>query len=81
MTVPQMTVPQETRTEATRQEELILDTIQRYPEGISIIAIGNELGVDWRSLTEAVQSLLRQRKIEGIETMYYPQEQAREENQ
>jgi hypothetical protein len=76
-----MPVPQKTRTEATRQEELILDTIQRHPEGVSIITVGNELGVDWRSLAEAAQSLFKHRKIEGIGIMYYPQEQTAEENQ
>jgi predicted transcriptional regulator len=76
-----MTIPQETKPEATRQENDILSTIQRYPEGVSITTIGNELGVDWRSLTEAIQSLLRKQQIEGIGRMYYLQEQAREDSQ
>ena len=45
---------------------------------MSIVAIGNELGVDWRSLTATLQALEEERKIERIKTMYYPREKAGE---
>jgi len=46
---------------------------------MSIVDIGNELGVDWRSLTGVVRSLMDEREIERIDSMYYPGEKAREE--
>lgn len=57
----------------------ILAVIRRHPEGVPITEIGNELGVDWRSLTAALLSLVKERKIEKIDTMYYLGEFVREE--
>ncbi len=60
------------------QVERLLAVIQRHPAGVSIVDIGNELGVDWRSLIATLQSLEEERKIERINTMYYPREKAGE---
>ncbi len=60
------------------QVERLLAVIQRYPAGVSIVEIGNGLGVDWRSLIATLQSLEEERKIERINTMYYPREKAGE---
>jgi DNA-binding IclR family transcriptional regulator len=60
------------------QVERLLAVIQRHPEGVSIVDIGNELGVDWRSLIATLQPLEEERKIERINTMYYPGEKAGE---
>jgi DNA-binding IclR family transcriptional regulator len=65
--------------EEPAQKERVLFVIQRHPEGIRIVDIGNELGVDWRSLTRIARSLIDEGKIERIDTMYYPGEKAREE--
>lgn len=60
------------------QVERLLAVIQRHPEGVSIVDIGNELGVDWRSLIATLQPLEEERKIERINTMYYAREKAGE---
>ena len=60
------------------QVERLLAVIQRHPAGVSIVDIGNELGVDWRSLIATLQPLEEERKIERINTMYYPREKAGE---
>jgi predicted transcriptional regulator len=80
-----MTAEEEARAEGSQQTEegvqaaRILAVIQRHPEGVSIVDIGNELGVDWRSLITALQPLVEERKIERINTVYYPGEKAGEE--
>ncbi len=61
------------------QAKRILAVIKRHTEGVSIVDIGNELGVDWRSLVVTLQCLEEERKIERINTMYYPGEKAEEE--
>ena len=66
------------QTEEAVRAERILAVIQRHSEGVSIVDIGNELGVDWRSLIATLQSLEEERKIERINTMYYPREKAGE---
>lgn len=68
-----------TPTEEATQAKRILAVIQQNPVGVSLVDIGNELGVDWRSLIVTLQTLEEERKIERINTMYYPGEKAREE--
>jgi len=51
--------------------EKILEVISRHPEGIKLVDIGNELGVDWRTLIGSVKSLVNEDKIEKIDTMYH----------
>ena len=58
------------------QAERILAIIQRHRVGVRIVDIGNELGVDWRSLITTLQSLEEERKIERINMMYYPGKKA-----
>lgn len=60
------------------QAKRILAVIQQHAVGVSIVDIGNELGVDWRSLIATLQSLEEERKIERINMMYYPGEKAGE---
>lgn len=62
-----------------RQVERILAVIQHHPEGVSITEIGNELGVNWRSLIAILVSLVKKRRIEKIDTMYYLGELMEEE--
>ena len=55
---------------APSPEEQVLKVIARYPEGIRLVDIGNELGVDWRSLIGVVKQL--EDRIEKIDNLYYP---------
>lgn len=53
-------------------EEEILNIVAGHPEGIRLIDIGNELGIDWRTLIGASRSLVDEDKIEKIDNLYYP---------
>lgn len=70
---------EEVEAEEAAQKERIFAVVQRHPEGMRIVDIGNELGVDWRSLTRIVRSLVEEREIERIDNMYFPVEISREE--
>ncbi len=50
------------------QAKRILAAIKRHTEGVSIVDIRNELGVDWRSLVATLQCFEEERKIERINT-------------
>jgi len=54
------------------EAERVLSVIQNHPEGIRLVEIGNELGIDWRGLTGIVRSLVDDGKVERIESTYYP---------
>ena len=53
-------------------EKQILEVIAGHPEGIKLVDIGNELGVDWRGLISIIKPLIDDGKIEKIESLYYP---------
>jgi hypothetical protein len=57
---------------APTTEEKILEVIAGHPEGIRLVDIGNELGVDWRILIGPSKSLVDGGQVEKIENMYYP---------
>ncbi len=38
------------------------------------MAIGNEIGVNWRSLIGVIQTLVHQRKIYRVNGVYFPDE-------
>ncbi|MBI3327178.1 MAG: hypothetical protein HYZ81_10820 [Nitrospinae bacterium] len=50
----------------------VVTVIQAHPDGIRLVEIGNELGVDWRSLIAAVKFLMDEGKVEKIDNVYYP---------
>lgn len=54
--------------------ERILRVLRAHPEGIRLVDIGNELGVDWRGLITFTKSLLDEGKIEKIDHLYYSAE-------
>jgi len=56
------------------EKEKVLEVIARHSEGIRLIDIGNERGVDWRTLIGPTKSLVDKGKIEKIDNMYYPKE-------
>ena len=53
-------------------EKQIPEVIAGHPEGIKLVDIGNELGVDWRGLISIIKPLIDDGKIEKIESLYYP---------
>ncbi len=56
------------------EREQILRVLKAHPEGIRLVDIGNELGVDWRGLITGTKSLLDEGRIEKIDHLYYPAE-------
>jgi len=50
----------------------ILQAIQRHPEGVSIVEIGNELGVDFRRLLGSTDTLLASGQIDQVQELFYP---------
>ena len=60
---------------APSDEEKVLEVISRYPEGIRLVDIGNELGMDWRILIGPSKSLVDAGRVEKIENMYYPKKE------
>jgi hypothetical protein len=50
----------------------ILQAIQRHPEGVSIVGIGNELGVDFRRLLGSTDTLLAGGQIDQVQELFYP---------
>jgi hypothetical protein len=55
-----------------RLSEQILQAIQGHPEGVSIVEIGNELGVDFRRLLGYTDKLLASGKIDQVQELFYP---------
>jgi hypothetical protein len=53
------------------ESERVLRIIQAHVDGVRLVDIGNELGVDWRSLIGITKSLLEEGKIEKIDGLYY----------
>jgi hypothetical protein len=59
---------------AASEEQKVLKIVRENPEGISLVDIGNRMGVNWRSLIGVVQILLKKRKIHRIDGVYFPNE-------
>jgi len=53
------------------EREQLLRLVKAHPEGIRLVDIGNELGVDWRGLIAFTKSLLDEGEIEKIGNLYY----------
>lgn len=53
-------------------EERVLEVIARHPHGIRLVDIGNDLGVDWRSLLGISRTIVEEDKVERIDNLYYP---------
>ena len=62
--------------EVEGKEEEILEIIARHAEGIRLVDIGNEMGVDWRALIGVTRSLVDSGRVEKIESLYYPKREA-----
>jgi hypothetical protein len=57
---------------ALPEAKKILQAIQRHPEGVSIVEIGNELGVDFRRLLVSADTLLATGEIDQVQELFYP---------
>lgn len=56
---------------STSQSARVINVIRAHPEGIRLLEIGNELGVDWRSLTKVMKSLVDSGQVEKMDDVYY----------
>jgi hypothetical protein len=52
--------------------ERVRDVLEAHPEGIDAREIGNELGVDWRSVTAVTSSLVASGAADQIDQDFYP---------
>jgi hypothetical protein len=57
--------------ERLTEQERILQVLKAHPDGIRLVDIGNQLGVDWRGLIAPTKSLLDEGKVEKIDYLYY----------
>lgn len=53
-------------------EERVLRVIRSHPEGIRLVDIGNELGVNWRTFIGAARTLVEEARVEKVDNVYYP---------
>jgi len=63
---------EEIKKKPEEEKDKVLEVIASHPEGVKLINIGNELGVDWRTLIGPTKSLVDEDEVEKIDTMYYP---------
>jgi hypothetical protein len=56
------------------KRERVLGIVRAHEDGIRLVDIGNELGVDWRTLVGVTKSLLEEGAIEKLDCLYYPVE-------
>lgn len=64
--------PEAEPTSRLSEREQILRVLSGHPDGIRLVDIGNELGVDWRSLITLTKVLADEGKVQKIEHLYYP---------
>jgi hypothetical protein len=60
---------------ASRTSELhseVLRVIDRHPDGIRALDIGNELGIDWRAIVPAARNLVDEGLAERVDQDFYP---------
>jgi len=50
----------------------IVRLLEEHPEGLSLVEIGEELGVQWQSLTGTISQLVEEGEIEKKDKTYYP---------
>ena len=50
----------------------VLRVIRKHPDGMKLVEVGNALGVNWRTLIGAMDSLLKEGKIGKVDNIYYP---------
>jgi len=50
----------------------VLDVVDAHPEGVDARDIGNELGIDWRSVTAVTSRLVASGAADQIDRNFYP---------
>ena len=50
----------------------VLEVIERHPEGVRLVQIGEELGIDWRLLIAPINHLLERGRIRKEDRLYFP---------
>lgn len=53
-------------------EDEVYAVITNHPQGIRLVEIGENLGVEWRSLIGVTRSLVDEGRVEKLENCYYP---------
>ncbi len=53
-------------------DDQVLHLINSHPEGIGIVDLGNEMGVDWRGLVGSTDRLVNHGDIEHVQQLFYP---------
>ncbi len=53
-------------------EERLLHVIRAHPEGIKLTELVAALGLDWRSLIGLAGRVVREKKAEEVDSLYYP---------
>jgi len=53
------------------EKERVLQIIRAHRDGIRLVDVGNEMGVNWRGLIGVTKSLLEEGNIEKIDSLYY----------
>lgn len=53
------------------QKDEVLEVMGKRPEGMTLVEIGNEMGVNWRGLIEVMGLLLEEASIWKLEDVYY----------
>ena len=57
---------------AASLDHAVLGVIRNHPDGISPLDIGNELGIDWRSLIPVMRHLVDTGAVDQIDHELYP---------
>jgi hypothetical protein len=58
-------------TKIISEDEKVLAIVREHPGGIRLVNIGNQMGVNWRSLVVVVGRLLNKREIGRIDGVYF----------
>jgi predicted transcriptional regulator of viral defense system len=51
-------------------EEKVLGILREYPQGIKLVNVGNQMGVNWRTLVGIIQTLLKKGEVYRINGVY-----------
>jgi len=61
----------ECRTKILSEDQRVLAIVREHAGGIRLVDIGNQMGVNWRSLVVVVGRLLKEGKIGRIDGVYF----------
>lgn len=52
--------------------ERVVGVVESHPQGITLVEIGKELGIDWRQLIAPINQLLAEGRVEKRDRSYFP---------